>query len=343
MKKNRFLCILVKNKQEEGRIKLFIFCYNTILVIIYTLALASNVIAYSHTKKKQNLYEINVFLFFIIDVSIVYIAEFFHMREFQAITSAMITYPGLKTFIGIMIAGLYLGILLELLKVPWKKIHFLVLGFFLIFECFVVMLPRSILQVWSFYTIRQAYLIGYALYYFYFSGHTANKEDKERLAGYRSFFIMVLIFGVLILIEDTFIIPNLNIKEAYLPYINERNLNEEIFSIVLSVLAIGQAFVQIKPAAFEDGKKEPLTVTEFPSLENDSQRIKEQAFCNAYSLTKREKDIFELLITDHSNQEISEALFISIGTVKTHVHNIYQKTGSSRKNELIRMFQNFEE
>jgi LuxR family maltose regulon positive regulatory protein len=37
--------------------------------------------------------------------------------------------------------------------------------------------------------------------------------------------------------------------------------------------------------------------------------------------------VLGLVVRGLSNQEIADALFISVGTVKTHVHNIYGKLG----------------
>ena len=37
------------------------------------------------------------------------------------------------------------------------------------------------------------------------------------------------------------------------------------------------------------------------------------------------------------NREIAEKLFVSIATVKTHVHNIYEKTGVKGRYELFRL------
>lgn len=328
---------------EDGEIKLFIFCFNTLLVMLYSLSLASCTIAYHYTKKKQYLYQLLVFLLFIIDVSIVHIAEFFRISDFSLVTQAAITCPMAKTIVSAAIIGLYLGILLSMLHISWEKFHFLLIGLFLLLECFILMFPQSVLQVWCFYSLRQAYLLGYSLYYFYFTRKNKNYSQQHNLYRYNGFFYMAVVFGILILLEDTLVIPNLTVKEAYFPYLNERNISEEVFSIFLSVLAILQAYAQIKPSAALGNAVSPLKITEFPVIENDSYLKKVQIFCEHYGLTKREREILELLITDHSNQEISAALYISIGTVKTHVHNIYQKTGSGRKNELIRMFQNFEE
>lgn len=47
----------------------------------------------------------------------------------------------------------------------------------------------------------------------------------------------------------------------------------------------------------------------------------------AQVLTKREREIVQLMARDKTNQEIAETLFLSIRTVETHKHNIMHKTG----------------
>ena len=42
-------------------------------------------------------------------------------------------------------------------------------------------------------------------------------------------------------------------------------------------------------------------------------------------LTKREIEIIKLIVQEHSSSEIADKLFISLGTVETHRHNIFKK------------------
>jgi len=46
-----------------------------------------------------------------------------------------------------------------------------------------------------------------------------------------------------------------------------------------------------------------------------------------YILTKREKEVFKLLVTNKSTKEISEILNISEKTVRNHISNAMQKLG----------------
>jgi LuxR family maltose regulon positive regulatory protein len=50
-------------------------------------------------------------------------------------------------------------------------------------------------------------------------------------------------------------------------------------------------------------------------------------------LSEREAEVLELLVQGLSNREIAERLFITVGTVKTHVHNILGKLGVRRRTE----------
>lgn len=44
-------------------------------------------------------------------------------------------------------------------------------------------------------------------------------------------------------------------------------------------------------------------------------------------LTKREREVFELLIKNHSTKDIAEKLDISEKTVRNHISNVMQKLG----------------
>lgn len=58
-------------------------------------------------------------------------------------------------------------------------------------------------------------------------------------------------------------------------------------------------------------------------------------------LTKREKEIFSLLIKNYSTRQISDELCISEKTVRNHISNVIQKLGVSSRIqavlELLRM------
>ncbi len=56
-------------------------------------------------------------------------------------------------------------------------------------------------------------------------------------------------------------------------------------------------------------------------------------------LTTRETEIVRLVAQDLPNKEIADRLGISAGTIKIHLHNIYQKLNVSSRRELVRVAQ----
>jgi DNA-binding CsgD family transcriptional regulator len=72
----------------------------------------------------------------------------------------------------------------------------------------------------------------------------------------------------------------------------------------------------------------PVTIPNFRNLTDFKQ----------YQLTNREKEIINLLIQGFQNKEISQKLFISESTVKTHIQNIYKKLGIQNRVQLVNSF-----
>lgn len=60
-------------------------------------------------------------------------------------------------------------------------------------------------------------------------------------------------------------------------------------------------------------------------------------FLRFQTLTKREKEILKLIADGNSNKSISELLFISQHSVKTHRRNIYKKLDIHKTSQLVRI------
>ncbi len=52
-------------------------------------------------------------------------------------------------------------------------------------------------------------------------------------------------------------------------------------------------------------------------------------------LTKREKEVFDLLILNYTTLEIARKLIISEKTVRNHISNVIQKLGVSSRGQAI--------
>ncbi len=60
-------------------------------------------------------------------------------------------------------------------------------------------------------------------------------------------------------------------------------------------------------------------------------------FCLKYEISRREAEIIRELRSGKSNQEIADTLFITLQTVKDHIHRIFTKTGVSNRVQLINL------
>jgi DNA-binding CsgD family transcriptional regulator len=66
------------------------------------------------------------------------------------------------------------------------------------------------------------------------------------------------------------------------------------------------------------------------------QKIKvSRDYLQEFDFTKREIAILELLLQGFSNKIIAERAFVSLATVKSHLHSIYAKTETKNRHELV--------
>ena len=86
----------------------------------------------------------------------------------------------------------------------------------------------------------------------------------------------------------------------------------------------GKVFVSPQIAAALMGRLSELAHM-FSDIEN--------SVMGSAGLTPRELDVLELIGKDMTNQQIADHLFIEVGTVKNHVHNILEKLDVSNRGE----------
>src|SRR6185436_5064598 len=60
-----------------------------------------------------------------------------------------------------------------------------------------------------------------------------------------------------------------------------------------------------------------------------------EAFLTKYNITDREREIILKVVQGKSNADIANELFISLATVKTHLHNIYRKIDIDSRFDLL--------
>jgi DNA-binding CsgD family transcriptional regulator len=108
------------------------------------------------------------------------------------------------------------------------------------------------------------------------------------------------------------------------------------FWVILYLLAFFSA--NLPPLLFWRGYLRKYAVAS--SLQAMSPDIMKQ-FLQDYKISKREEEVIQELCAGRSNKEISQALFISLQTVKDHIYRIYQKTDVKNRVQLINLIQSY--
>lgn len=93
--------------------------------------------------------------------------------------------------------------------------------------------------------------------------------------------------------------------------------------------AIGNIILgQLRTALASDSTNGTDNIVQISGLEPELHQM-----IDSYPLTERELEILRLIVAGQSNAEISEQLYITLGTVKTHVRNILNKLSVSDRTQ----------
>lgn len=108
---------------------------------------------------------------------------------------------------------------------------------------------------------------------------------------------------------------------------------------VFEALRAGAVGYLLKDASGERLREAVLAASEGKSFLHPSvatkvlERLRTGAPSAKDPFTDRERDVVKLLVRGASNKEIASALFVSEGTVKNHVTNIFEKLGVSDRTQ----------
>lgn len=281
-----------------------------------------------------------LFVIYFLDNTIVFMTE--------AISSFAILYdklflssPVLKAALQICAIFCFLFIHKQILREKLNSVNFTLLfsyAMVLFASNFVSILP---VRAWLFYAATQFFNIGLCIY-----GIVKLRTHPNRYKGalYKFYFklaVFSIIMNLCIIAEDSYVI--FNVDNYDIPDIFNRNISENLMVISYSFIFFRYAVSILNAHNMSVYDPVPVpapVIPEAPPPPAPPPAI--DGFCRLYSLTDREREVMEGLKEGLSINEISEKLYISVGTVKTHIHNLYGKADVNRKSDLLRKFEEFE-
>ncbi|NCD72101.1 response regulator transcription factor [Mucilaginibacter agri] len=99
-------------------------------------------------------------------------------------------------------------------------------------------------------------------------------------------------------------------------------------AVVFTALGIWLALKLAKP-------KVKTVVVEKQVYLNGSNFVVNQVELERLNLSKRELEVLQLMAEGLSNQEISNRLFVSLNTIKTHTANLFEKMEVKRRTQAV--------
>jgi len=219
-----------------------------------------------------------------------------------------------------------------------------------IWLCVIIMINGFVspfpvdLALWIFLAFNISIVILGVFYWESLMRETEQERQREA-AKYSGIILTMVIFAVAVL---AYSVVNLSLFQK----IPSRSLIDAFYIVFGLITAVWlSSFCQqeyeacescsLKEAFFRTEKNEAGDTEYILETEGATQAgsFNQMEACFAeYDLTERETEILRLILLGKSNQEISEELFITVGTVKAHVHSIFGKMNVSRRSQLISRF-----
>ena len=326
-------------RQIEGRSRVneLFFFYTMTLIIVCIVAAVISISAYASSRRRLFLFSCGLFATYGIEMLEIFFFEYmwqnmvFPRENFYDVNN-----PTLRTVIATISLALTWFIALDVLDRHNKKLQLLPVGVFFVAEMVVLhLISNDQIAQFVYYTLRQVFLfwiIGYSAYTYI---RTKDAASKARLKHLVPGMIVTFCITVCIIIEDVFLILLLEPKSLEgweMLYLSERNFSENVLVCAFAVCVTWYAYHVMSIRVKKAPKAEDV-----PDLERHAHdRIAD--YRQRHGLSTREAEILELVVQSKTNREIAESMFLALGTVKTHVHNILTKTGMKNREELIADF-----
>lgn len=304
-------------------INTLLFIFSIAIIIMPAITTCTSWLVYTKTKKTIFKYLSFLVGMFIIDLCFLHYNDFYHSST-TVLPATFISFAPFKIllFSGMLVTETF--IILNIFKKDLHCKHLLYVVFFIAMEIVFKLIPESNLVIWLFYTTRQVFTLSLCAFFYYEYAKCDNPIIKESAKKYIYIFALVILMNFIIGIEDALVISQQQVFSSSGLVFKERNFTENLYWMVITFLVFTYSNSFVKQLQIPIEEKEV--------------HIDSDVFAHDIQLTKREKEIFNLIIQHYGNTEIADKLCISSGTLKAHIHNIYAKAEVSHRNELIKKF-----
>ena len=313
------------------------FFYTLAILVICIVTAVLSLAAYASSRRRVFVYGGGVFICYAVEMVEIFFFEYtLQNQTFPASDYYAVTMPVLRTAVATFSQAFIWLIALDILDKHSKKLFAIPIALFAICETLIlIIMPVGPLRQYLYYTMRQIFIIFVGINIFWCFHTSKNAEYKARLSRLQRPLIIGAVLVAAIIIEDFYniLIVPMSLAPSWLTlYLSERNFSENIFACFFAFMLISFAYhvlsIRMKEAPEEK------------DVDDLDRHIEEQMpfYREAYKLSPREAEVLRLVVLGKSNQEIADELYLAVGTVKTHVHNILVKTEQENRTTLILHF-----
>lgn len=316
--------------------KIALLLYNTVFTCVLTLAAVCAFYLYRRQRHKVFLCILSVFVLYLADNFLIFCTEM--VEEFSAAYDRMfISTASYNTVYYVCLMGCLTAAFYLILKPGPPLPYYLTMGIYSALLVCMPMVSDLRWRVFLYFLPTQVQLILLSL-----KGILTLRKHPERYQcqhfyTFHMALIYILCLAIFILLEDTLVIFHYDHYTTGELTIASRSYTENLLLLGIAFFFIRHTVETLDHLDSQPALPEEPVADEAPVIE----RNPITAFGLAYNLTERECEILALLLSGKSQQEICDEMLIALGTVKTHIHNVYSKMDVAKRTQLMAKYQEF--
>lgn len=319
----------------------FFFTYTIALILMASSAAALALGSYAVSRRKVRIVEAAFFMVYTIELVGIFKSEWLMQNlPIEMVDYYAIEAPFVRTLESAAILLCLWLIILHYLDEHRLAIQLAPMAAYIVASALVLeIFPYGAVRQWLYYTLRQVFLAGALLYALHRFRASSDDAYLQRLSRYMGIYPVYWAMIAVITLEDVLVILLMPepISADTLPlYLSSRNISENFAMLFIAYQVIASSLKSLslrfnEPPAVSDGER---TWKTFHTHIDETL----PAFAAKHGLSAREREILAHVIEGKNNRSIAGELFLSEGTVKTHVHNIMVKTSTTSRSELKKLF-----
>ena len=322
-----------------------LFVYGIVFVLVCMLTTSVSVCSYLVSHRRLYVSLSSFFFFDMLESALVFLDEYLGNKN--AIDFVMLDFPMTHSLLKLLLScGVIASAWSFVLCVTDRfeeRVFSVPVAIFAVGEALSLLIPNNNLEQLSFYALRSLAMLAALGFIGWVAMHGQEKGLVSYLHTLRRVFIVLAVLVLMVLLEDTvnlagpFIYGEAASRSGFLwsaewlYFSAGRNVSENLMTLYASYMTIKNG-AQILSMRFA----EPPTANTSIAQQHVDSRL--DYFCDTRGISQREREVLRLIIEGKSNPQIAGELYISIGTVKAHVHAIYRKCEVNDRATLLQEF-----